>query len=74
MSYADSLLATGERILHRERQHWLVLVWGARLPIASIVAALLLIILSTNVTGVVGLAVVSSRSITSPATRRRRIR
>ena len=32
MSYADSLLATGERIIHRERQHWLVLVWGARLP------------------------------------------
>ena len=51
MSYADSLLATGERILHRERQHWLVLLWGARLPILSIVAALLLILLSQNVTG-----------------------
>jgi uncharacterized membrane protein YdbT with pleckstrin-like domain len=49
MSYADSLLATGERVNHRERQHWLVLVWGARLPILSILAALLLIILSSNV-------------------------
>ena len=51
MSYADSLLATGERILHRERQHWLVLLWGARLPIISIIAALLLLILSSNVSG-----------------------
>ncbi len=52
MGYADSLLATGERILHRERQHWLVLLWGARLPIISIIAALLLLILSSNVSGV----------------------
>jgi Bacterial PH domain/Short C-terminal domain len=51
MSYADSLLSTGERIIHRERQHWLVLLWGARLPIVAIVAALLLLVLSTNVTG-----------------------
>lgn len=51
MSYADSLLATNERILHRERQHWLVLLWGARLPIVAIVAALLLLVLSQNVTG-----------------------
>lgn len=48
MSYADSLLATGERINHRERQHWLVLVWGARLPIVSIVAALLLFVVSPH--------------------------
>jgi hypothetical protein len=46
MSYADSLLSTGERITHRVRQHWLVLLWGARIPIAAIVAALLLLILS----------------------------
>ena len=51
MSYADGLLSTGERIVHRARQHWLVLLWGARLPIAAIVAALLLVILSQNVTG-----------------------
>ena len=51
MSYADSLLSTGERITHRARQHWLVLLWGARLPIAAIVAALLLVVLSGNVTG-----------------------
>jgi hypothetical protein len=51
MSYADSLLSTGERVTHRERQHWLVLLWGARLPIVAIVAALLLVVLSQNVTG-----------------------
>ena len=39
MSYADSLLSTGERVIHRERQHWLVLLWGARLPIIAIVIA-----------------------------------
>jgi hypothetical protein len=48
MSYADSLLATGERILHRERQHWLVLIWGARLPIVSIIAAFLLFVVSPH--------------------------
>ncbi|MEX1169019.1 MAG: PH domain-containing protein [Chloroflexota bacterium] len=47
MSYADSLLSTGERITHRVRQHWFVLVWGARIPIAAIIAALLLLILSS---------------------------
>ncbi|HEX7950307.1 MAG TPA: PH domain-containing protein [Candidatus Limnocylindrales bacterium] len=50
MSYADSLLATGERILHRERQHWLVLLWGARLPIVAMVLGVLLLVLSSAVT------------------------
>ena len=49
MSYADTLLSTGERITHRVRQHWLVLVWGARIPIAAIIGSLLLLILSSNV-------------------------
>jgi uncharacterized membrane protein YgcG len=49
MSYADSLLSTGERVTHRVRQHWLVLLWGARIPIAAIIAALLLLVLSSNV-------------------------
>jgi hypothetical protein len=49
MSYADSLLSTGERVTHRTRQHWLILLWGARIPIAAIVAALLLLVLSSNV-------------------------
>jgi hypothetical protein len=47
MSYADTLLSTGERITHRVRQHWLVLVWGARIPIAAIIGSLLLLILSS---------------------------
>lgn len=49
MSYADSLLATGERIQHRERQHWLVLVWGARLPIVGMLLGLVLLIVSSAV-------------------------
>jgi hypothetical protein len=49
MSYADSLLATGERVIHRERQHWLVLVWGARLPIVAMVLGIVLLILSSAV-------------------------
>ena len=51
MSYADSLLSTGERILMRERQHWLVLLWGARLSIVSIVAAFLVLVLGQSATG-----------------------
>ena len=51
MSYADGLLSTGERVTKRERQHWLVLLWGARLPLLTILAALLLVVLSQNVTG-----------------------
>ena len=47
MSYADSLLSTGERITHRVRQHWLVLLWGARIPIAAILGALLILVLSS---------------------------
>ena len=49
MSYADSLLSTGERVSHRVRQHWFVLIWGARIPLAAIIAALLLLVLSGNV-------------------------
>jgi hypothetical protein len=55
MSYADTLLSTGERITHRVRQHWLVLLWGARIPISAIIAALLLLILS-SAAGATGLA------------------
>jgi hypothetical protein len=46
MSYADSLLATSERIVHRERQHWLVLLWGARLPIIAIVIGIVFVLIS----------------------------
>jgi hypothetical protein len=42
MAYADSLLSTGERIIHREKQHWFVFVWGARLTILAIIIALIL--------------------------------
>ena len=55
MSYADSLLSTGERITHRVRQHWLVLLWGARIPIAAIIGALLLLVLG-SAAGATGLA------------------
>lgn len=55
MSYADSLLSTGERITHRVRQHWFVLLWGARIPIAAIIGSLLLLVLS-SAAGATGLA------------------
>jgi hypothetical protein len=55
MSYADTLLSTGERITHRVRQHWLVLLWGARIPIAAIVASLLILVLS-SAAGATGMA------------------
>jgi hypothetical protein len=41
MSYADGLLATGERVVHREKQHWWVFVWGARFTILAVVIAII---------------------------------
>ena len=49
MSYADGLLSSGERIAHREKQHWFVFVWGAKLAVAAIVLGLILLILSQQV-------------------------
>jgi hypothetical protein len=49
MGFADSLLSTGERITHREKQHWFVFVWGARLTILAIIIAILLFWLRSNV-------------------------
>ena len=48
MSYADGLLSTGERIAHREKQHWFVFVWGAKLAVAAVILGLILLILSQN--------------------------
>jgi hypothetical protein len=44
MSYADSLLASGERIVRRERQHWFVLAWSARYALGAVVVALALVL------------------------------
>jgi hypothetical protein len=41
MGYADGLLATGERVVHREKQHWWVFVWGARFTILAVVIAII---------------------------------
>ena len=45
MPYIDGMLASGERVLRREHQHWFVLVADARYGILAIVAAILLLIL-----------------------------
>jgi uncharacterized membrane protein YdbT with pleckstrin-like domain len=45
MGYADSLLASGESILLRTRQHWFVLAWSARWAIVAILVAVALLIL-----------------------------
>ena len=42
MSYADSLLASGERIVRIAHQHWFVLVWRARWAILALIIAALL--------------------------------
>jgi len=48
MSYADGLLATGERITHREKQHPFVFVWGARWTILAVIVAIVLFWLGGN--------------------------
>ncbi len=56
MGYADGLLTSGERIIHREKQHWWVFVWGAKFPILAVIAALLILRVATGMesTGFVG--------------------
>jgi PH (Pleckstrin Homology) domain-containing protein/putative oligomerization/nucleic acid binding protein len=49
MSYADGLLATGERITHREKQHPFVFIWGARWTILAIIVAIVLFWLGGNI-------------------------
>jgi uncharacterized membrane protein YdbT with pleckstrin-like domain len=45
MSYADTLLVSGEHIVRRERQHPFVLVWSARLAVIGLIFALILLVL-----------------------------
>jgi len=51
MSYADGLLASGERITHRNKQHPFIFIWGARWTILAVVLATLLLWLSSNMSG-----------------------
>jgi hypothetical protein len=44
MTYVDSMLAGGERIVRRDRQHWLVLLWGSRVALGAIGVALALLV------------------------------
>lgn len=50
MSYADGLLSTGERIIHRDKQHWFVLLWDARFSILAIVLGVVLAIVKEQAT------------------------
>ena len=45
MGYADTLLASGERIIRIAHQHWFILIWRARWAVIGLLIALLLTIL-----------------------------
>ena len=45
MAYIDGMLASGERPIRREHQHWFVLIADARYGILAILAAIVLLIL-----------------------------
>jgi PH (Pleckstrin Homology) domain-containing protein/putative oligomerization/nucleic acid binding protein len=45
MSYVDGLLSSGERVMHREKQHWFVFVWGARYTILALILAVVLLVI-----------------------------
>jgi uncharacterized membrane protein YdbT with pleckstrin-like domain len=40
MAYVDGLLADGERVMRRARQHWFVMVWDAKEAVLALVLAL----------------------------------
>ncbi len=48
MAYIDGMLASGERPVRRDHQHWFVLVADARYAIFALIGAILLVILSQN--------------------------
>jgi len=48
MGYAERLMSTGERIVHREKQHWFVFVWGARYTILALIIGLIAAVLQLN--------------------------
>ena len=48
MAYIDSLLASGERPIKREHQHWFILVANAAYGIIALVAAIALLFISGN--------------------------
>jgi hypothetical protein len=39
MAYVDGLLADGERVVRRARQHWFIMVWNARWAVAALILA-----------------------------------
>jgi hypothetical protein len=49
--YADSLLADGEAISFRTRQHWLATIIDGRYPWAIFLVSLVVLVLSTNLDG-----------------------
>jgi hypothetical protein len=53
MAYIDSMLASGERPIRRDHQHWFVLIADARYGILAIAAAILLLVLrgAANISG-----------------------
>jgi Bacterial PH domain/Short C-terminal domain len=51
MSYTDSLLASGERIVRRSRQHWFVMAWNSRWAFVAVIAAVALLILRLAISG-----------------------
>ena len=40
MAYVDSLLADGERVVRRARQHWFIMVWNARWAVLALILAI----------------------------------
>jgi hypothetical protein len=48
MSYADTLLANGERVTLRARQHWLAIVLDARWGVVAVIAAIVLLIVGSG--------------------------
>jgi hypothetical protein len=42
MAYVDGLLADGERVVRRARQHWFVMLWDARWAVGAVVLAVVL--------------------------------
>ena len=51
MSYADGQLSSGERIIHRDKQHPFIFLWGARWTILAVILATLILWVSSRMDG-----------------------
>ena len=61
--YADTLLSEGEQVIVRSRQHWLATILDARYPWLILIASIVLLVLSQNISSPEGRTIIGYVSL-----------